>query len=72
MAVTKAKNGLKREWLKRIREEKNLTQAKAAMLAGIGANYYNMIENGMRGKNLPAYTARKIANALKFDWTRFY
>lgn len=72
MAVIKAEHGLKRTWLKQIREGKKLTQAGAAMLAGIPANYYNMIENGVRGANLPAYTAKKIAKALGFEWTRFY
>lgn len=57
-------------WLKEIRIDKGLTQEKAATLSGIGTSYYGMIETGVRRPS--PENAKKIANALEFDWTRFY
>jgi len=56
--------------LKEIRIDKGLTQEKAATLSGIGTSYYGMIETGVRRPS--PENAKKIANALEFDWTRFY
>lgn len=61
-----------RRWLKKIREDKGLTQNIVAESAGISRQFYSMIENGDRGEKLPVQTAKKIAEALGFDWTLFY
>ncbi len=59
-----------RKWLKDIRENLDLTQEKAAREAGISRPYYTRIENG--DYQVPTRTAKKIAEALGFDWARFY
>lgn len=61
-----------RDWFKKIREEKGLTQAQVAEKAGFVPHYICMIESGRRGANLPPDTAKRIAGALDFPWTRFY
>lgn len=61
-----------RKWLVEIREEKGLSQYKAAELAGISQSYYGAIETGERGKPLSVKIAKKIGGALGFPWTRFY
>jgi Predicted transcriptional regulators len=61
-----------RTWLKKIREYAKLTQNDVAERAGISGNYYCMIELGERGNPLNVATAKKIASALGFEWTRFY
>ena len=63
---------MKRNWLIAIRKEKNMTQCKVAEVSGISNNYYSWIETGERGNPLPVDTAKKIAEALGFDWTMFY
>ena len=57
-------------FLKRIREQQNLTQDEIATKCGISRQYYGFIENGDR--KVPVWTAKKIAAALGFDWQRFY
>jgi len=59
-----------RSWLKKIRDEKNLTQAQIAKASGIDITTYNKIELGDR--NPSPRTAQAIANVLGFDWTRFF
>lgn len=61
-----------RSWLKKIREEAKITQEAVAERAGISGTYFNMIERGERGNPLKVDTAKAIAAALGFDWTRFY
>jgi len=61
-----------REWLKKIRDDKGLTQEDVATQAGIARTYYTRIENGKRGNKLPPETAMRIADVLEFDWTIFY
>lgn len=63
---------MKRDWLISLRKDKNLTQCEVAASAGISSNYYSWIETGERGNPLPVDTAKKIAEALAFDWTKFY
>lgn len=59
-----------REWLKCLREKKQLTHDDISNLIGISRSHYTNIENGER---TPAVTtAKKIAEVLGFDWTRFY
>ena len=61
-----------RQWLKELREQSGLSQCSVAEKSGISRNYYSAIENGERGKPLNVDVAKKIAEALHFDWTRFY
>lgn len=59
-------------WLKKIREELNLTQEQVAVRAHISQQYYGHIESGIRGQKLPVPTAKAIATVLHFNWRRFY
>ena len=59
-----------RKWLSTIRESKSMTQEAVAEKSGISRAYYTRIENG--DYNIPVDTAKKIADALNFDWTMFY
>lgn len=61
-----------RIWLKELREKSGLSQMTVAKRAGISQNYYSSIETGTRGNPLNVDVAKKIAEALSFDWTRFY
>lgn len=61
-----------RKWLAEIRNEKGLSQAKAAELAGLSQSYYASIETGARGKPLNVDVAKQIAMVLEFNWTRFF
>ena len=61
-----------RQWLKELREQSGLSQCSVAEKSGISQNYYSDIETGERGKPLNVDVAKKIAEALHFDWTRFY
>ena len=49
--------------IKRLREEKNMSQADLVRKAGVGKATINEIENGKR-KNLNSNTINKISNAL--------
>lgn len=59
-----------REWLMIIRKSKGLTQADIAKQANIRQQAYSMIEKGERNPSVSV--AKKIAEVLNFDWTRFY
>jgi transcriptional regulator with XRE-family HTH domain len=61
-----------RKWLKEIREKKGLSQYQVAKQARLSQSYYAGIESGNRGHKLPVKTAKRIANVLGFNWTRFY
>ena len=61
-----------RIWLKELRTEARYSTYKVAELAGISQSYYASIEAGIRGNPLNVDVAKKIAEALGFDWTRFY
>lgn len=61
-----------RTWLKKIRKDAKLSTYKVAEMAGVSQSYYASIETGNRGKPLNVDVAKKIAEALHFDWTRFY
>ena len=61
-----------RQWLKDIRTAAGYSTYKAAEKAGISQSYYASIETGVRGNPLNVDVAKKIAEALGFDWTRFY
>lgn len=59
-----------RNWLKALRKQHDLSQAKVAEISGITQQMYNLIENGERRPSVE--TAKKIAQVLGFDWTRFF
>jgi len=59
-----------RQWLYDIRQRLGLTMLEAATKAEISESYYSMIENGHRNVSVP--TAKKIAKALGFHWTKFF
>lgn len=59
-----------REWLKEMRAKKGLSQEETAARSGISQSYYGMIE--VEARNVPVPTAKRIADALGFDWQRFY
>lgn len=59
-----------RDWLIAIREGHGYSQKRIAGLANISQPSYCNIEKGER--NPAVETAKKIAEALGFDWTRFY
>ncbi|MED1951813.1 helix-turn-helix transcriptional regulator [Brevibacillus centrosporus] len=59
-----------REWLKARREQKGLTQEQAAELCGISRSYYTHIENQVKTPTVKV--AKKIADALEFDWLHFF
>lgn len=61
-----------RQWLKELRTAAGYSTYKVAELAGISQSYYASIEAGIRGNPLNVDVAKKIAEALGFDWTRFY
>lgn len=58
------------DWLKEIRDNKRMSQQTIADAAGVYQGYYSMIERGERRPSVE--TAKKIAEALDFDWTRFF
>jgi len=57
-----------RQWLIRCRGE--LTHQRIAELAEISRSYYTEIESGEKNPSVPM--AKRIAKALKFDWTLFF
>lgn len=56
-----------RKWLVDIRGK--LTQEQVAQLAGISRSAYSNVEHG---RGLSVRLAKKIANALHFDWNLFF
>jgi transcriptional regulator with XRE-family HTH domain len=60
-----------RDWLKRIRENQEITQRQLSLELDISESYYSLIENGERRPS--PEVAQKIAAFLGgFEWTRFY
>jgi len=59
-----------RTWLKLIRENSKLNQYSVAHEARISQQFYSFIENGKRDPSVKV--AKRIAEVLDFDWTRFY
>lgn len=58
-----------RGWLKELRVEKNLSQQNVAEQLGIRQQYYCMIENGERQKDMSVAMAEKLAEALDVPLT---
>ena len=65
-------NDLSRDWLRDLREQKGISQAQIAQTAGISQQMYSYIENGKRCEPSKCDVEKKIAEALGFDWTRFF
>jgi putative transcriptional regulator len=60
-----------RVWLKKIRENKGMTQRDLSLKLDISESYYSLIENGERRPS--PEVAQKIAAFLGgFEWTRFF
>ena len=59
-----------RGWLVDIRKERGQSQYAAAADAGVAQSTYASFETGARNPSVPM--AKKIAEALGFDWTKFY
>lgn len=57
-----------RDWLIQLRGLER--QETVADRAGVSRSNYTNIENGLRSPSVD--TAKKIAGALKFDWTLFF
>jgi len=60
----------KRNWLIKIRTDKNMTQEQVAIQSDIERAYYTQIELGVRRPSVSV--AKRIASALDFDWTVFF
>lgn len=60
----------KRDWLIKIRKERNFSQAEIAKFVGVTPQMYNYIENNKRSPSTKL--AKKIAKIFNFDWTKFY
>ncbi|QQE79502.1 helix-turn-helix transcriptional regulator [Alicyclobacillus sp. SO9] len=61
---------MKRDWLASIRTSKEKTHEDVAIQVEISREYYTMIENGVRNPSVTI--AKRIAQALEFDWTLFF
>lgn len=59
-----------RDWLVELRKSKGLTQEVTAQKAHIARSYLYSHRAGRY--RLPVGTAMRIAEALDFDWVRFY
>lgn len=57
-------------WLKQLRKERGMTQQELSEAAALGRAAYSNIETGHRRPSVEA--AKRIGQALGFDWTRFY
>ena len=62
------KNEAMREWL--VENRGNRTHQQISVLAGVSRNYYTEIENGVKTPSVEM--AKKLAEALRFDWTLFF
>ena len=60
----------KREWLRDLRTDRNLTQTDVARMLNISMDHYQRIEYGQR--NPSSILARKIAVLFDFPMERFY
>ena len=56
--------------IKNLRKQKGLIGVEMANLCGISQQHYNYIENGKRRPSVQV--AKRIADALGFDWTKFF
>lgn len=68
--VVKKFMNVNRTWLKKLRDQRNMTQNEVAKRAGIERAYYTMIEQGYRSPSVKV--AKDIGSVLGFDWTIFF
>lgn len=59
-----------REWLRKARTEKNMTELEVARLSNIAQPFYHNIEMGKKRPSVD--TAKRIAATLGFSWTLFF
>ena len=59
-----------REWLKKTRQNANMTMKQVAEAVGISECYYSQIENGTR--NASVAVAKKLGEVLGFSWQLFF
>ncbi|XGA14602.1 helix-turn-helix transcriptional regulator [Paenibacillus thiaminolyticus] len=59
-----------RDWLRKIRNEKDMTHEEVATLVKISRQYYGMIESEVRDPGVSL--AKRIGAVLEFDWTLFF
>ncbi|BFH66206.1 helix-turn-helix transcriptional regulator [Paenibacillus dendritiformis] len=59
-----------RDWLRKIRNEKDMTHEEVATLVKISRQYYGMIESEVRDPGVSL--AKRIGTVLGFDWTLFF
>ena len=59
-----------RSWLKGLREKSKFSQAELASRLNIAQQYYSLIENGERQKDLDLSMATKLAKIfdVSIDW----
>ena len=59
-----------REWLKKLRKDKGLTQEVVAKYIGISQHYYSTIETGERQKDLDLSIIAKLSDlfGVTADW----
>lgn len=62
--------GVRNLELKKIRENKKMTQQEVADKSEIERSYYTMIENGNRKPSVEV--AKRIAKTMNFNWTIFF
>ncbi len=58
------------DWLKSVRKSKGMTGVEVATATGITQQSYSYIENGRRRPSVDV--AKRIAEVLGFEWTRFF
>lgn len=56
-----------RQYLKELRQRKNISQLQVGKKLGISESYYNLIENGQRQEDMKISTLRKLSKL--FDIT---
>lgn len=61
-----------RDWLKKIRNEQDLSQSELADKISISTTMYHYIETCKRGKRISVDMAKKIADVLGFDIKMFF
>lgn len=59
-----------REWLKKIRNEKGMSQFEMASFLQIPQSTYSYYEIGMRNPKIKK--AKRLAKLLEINWTKFY
>lgn len=65
-----AKPRVKRDWMKEKRKELGLTQVQLSAKANVSIRSISHAEMGTRDPEVPI--AKRLANVLGVDWTKFY